>query len=331
MKKHLIAAAVAGALAVPAMAQVSISGYIESGITSKQVEKTGAAGTLVRQTQYASDPFGTSNITFKGSEDLGGGLKASFQITEEFDTADSKHDDDFEQAWVQLSGGFGSIRLGTQSDPAQEAGARYRFFGDPGRVSMRDGSNEDQAISYTTPKIGGFSATVFLLDAGKSGADADQDKRQSYFVGGDLGALKLGIGYQKFTGTEKTDDVFQGISLSYNLGMATIGAAYLTQKDESVDETTKVTALHIMMPVSDALKVGLAVNQGRDDDNTATQTVLAATYALSKRTSLNFAYESAKADDDGAVNNFTATNGIQNAFVTGETTSGYALSVSHKF
>ena len=47
MKKHLIAAAVAATLAVPAMAQVSISGRIDTSITTTSKNSVGSSQTTI--------------------------------------------------------------------------------------------------------------------------------------------------------------------------------------------------------------------------------------------------------------------------------------------
>jgi predicted porin len=341
MKKHLIAAAVAGALAVPAMAQVTISGYIESGITSNErnSDEAGAAATAkVKRTQVGTDPFGTNNITFKGTEDLGGGLKAQFQLTQEFggDSADSGNEANevFEAAWVQLSGGFGSVRLGTFSDPAQEAGAVHRFFGDVGRNELRKGSNEDNSISYTSPKFSGFAVTLYTKQDGKSDANVDGAKVQSFLLRGDVGPVKLGVSHQKYNdnGADNNDDIRQYLSLRYNAGVAQVGLGYFTLKDDSsaTDEKTKGTSLQVMVPFG-AFKFGIGYNEYKDDAEKARSTHLMGTYALSKRTSVNFAYETAKTDAAKPNEGPGDTDGISTEFLPNATTKGMALSVSHKF
>lgn len=84
MQKKLIAVAVAGALAAPlAMAQsnVTISGYVTAGYENYKL--SGATVAVARDTENRiSDQ--SSRIIFAGTEDLGGGLKAWFQIDSRF-------------------------------------------------------------------------------------------------------------------------------------------------------------------------------------------------------------------------------------------------------
>jgi predicted porin len=117
MKKHLIAAAVAAAVAVPAMAQnVELYGVYSGAYTTGETKTTTAAGVTtsvktvdsVRQNgQYAG-----SRLGFRGTEDLGGGLKASFNLEFALDAPTGLNDANNRQQWIQLAGNFGSVRLG---------------------------------------------------------------------------------------------------------------------------------------------------------------------------------------------------------------------------
>ena len=77
MKKHLIAAAVAAAVAVPAMAQVTISGAIGGNSTKY---KTDGASAPSESATTANDHLGTTALRISGAEDLGQGMKASFVL-----------------------------------------------------------------------------------------------------------------------------------------------------------------------------------------------------------------------------------------------------------
>jgi predicted porin len=117
MKKSLLALAALTAIAGAASAQssVTISGVIDVG-----VEHTSTGGTTAgTATQVGRSNMGTSNITFKGVEDLGSGMKASFTVSHEFqgDNGDSGTPGGGTGwgnfgSWVGLSGGFGSVDIG---------------------------------------------------------------------------------------------------------------------------------------------------------------------------------------------------------------------------
>ena len=119
MKKSLLAVAVAAALPAFAYAQtnVTLTGYLKTGITQTKYSNGTAnlAGTTITNNgNHTALNDGASRFIIKGTEDLGGGLKAIFQIDNRF------RPDDGGDAWtagtgatfVGLSGGFGSVRLG---------------------------------------------------------------------------------------------------------------------------------------------------------------------------------------------------------------------------
>ena len=77
-------------------------------------------GNSVSQNFIRNNSQGTSQITFKGTEDLGGGLKAMFLLENDFDTA-KKADNNFSskggEQYLGLSGGFGTLQLGAANTP----------------------------------------------------------------------------------------------------------------------------------------------------------------------------------------------------------------------
>lgn len=125
MKKHLIAAAVAAAVAAPVMAQnVTVSGLIDVAphVTAKNT--VGAANVKASGTTGVSG-WSTSNIAFTASEDLGGGMKASATISSFFDSGSTSPGNGLADAagtayntiggrdrFIKLEGGFGAIQFG---------------------------------------------------------------------------------------------------------------------------------------------------------------------------------------------------------------------------
>src|ERR1700693_1147160 len=84
MKKSLLALAVLGAFAASAQAQssVTIYGILDTGVAyQNKVMKTGPGATGNGSVfSVQSGIVSGSRFGFKGSEDLGGGLKANFQF-----------------------------------------------------------------------------------------------------------------------------------------------------------------------------------------------------------------------------------------------------------
>ena len=237
MKKHLIAAAVAGALAVPAMAQVSISGNVEAGYASRDTSAT------VDQKDVRHF-VGTPGITFKGSEDLGGGMKASFQLTQDISTPDGGSSGDFEIATVSLSGGFGEIRLGRNHPSVRDAGGAYRFFGDIGRLAstkdantFNSGSYTPRGIQYTTPTISGVKGVIFSADP-----DNTTDiKRTAYGLMGSIAGAKFSVAQETQETVANVETNLMTVGASMDLGMAKVGLVY-AKKDPDGSAETKAQA-----------------------------------------------------------------------------------------
>jgi predicted porin len=333
MKKHLIAAAVAGALAVPAMAQVTVSGAVEVGYGSVETTATNTNRSLV------GNAYTTSNITFKGSEDLGGGLKASFQLTQEFDPATGELDDtsagagQFQTAFVGLAGGFGNVRLGTMAHAARDAGGVYRFFGNIGRLpgDFNSSDTRKDTIQYISPKFGGFNVSLGSSDEGKTAGTAADGRLTSFGVRGDIAGFKVSVGQETSKTSAGVKTKYTSTGGSYNLGMAKVGLVYVEKKTDN-DDKLKATLGQVAIPVSGAVTLGLAYGQYEDSatgGGDSTMTSLIAQYKLSKRTMVIGSYQTLKSDAAGAVGGSTRGLGVED--VAGETMKGYNISVVHKF
>src|SRR5260370_3083256 len=83
-KQLLIAAVVGGMLAPAAFAQITISGTVKDGF---EMYKLGAGNAAAPATSYHYEPRvsdQSSRIIFSGTQDLGGGLRAWFQLDSRF-------------------------------------------------------------------------------------------------------------------------------------------------------------------------------------------------------------------------------------------------------
>jgi len=132
MKKHLIAAAVAAAVAVPAMAQqVTVYGVIDQGYTSTESKLSQPGVSLKNKLSTTGDggAFTSQRLGFRGTEDLGGGMKANFVL--ELGVADNDGVGDSgagvatqlttRLAFVGLEGAFGRINIGRMNTQAENA------------------------------------------------------------------------------------------------------------------------------------------------------------------------------------------------------------------
>ena len=168
MQTRIIALAVAGALAAPAaVAQtpnpVTLYGLIFGTIES--VEARGGSAPVSRRTRVEDH---SSRFGIRGTEDLGGGLKAFFQLETAFRIDSNNTTFAARNSGVGLMGGWGSILLGRWDSPYKVAG----YPADPWNLltlagywnTVQDGGNfgrrPQNVVQYWTPTIGGFSARI---------------------------------------------------------------------------------------------------------------------------------------------------------------------------
>jgi len=344
MKKHLIAAAVAAAVVAPAaMAQnVSISGVMDVGYQSRDIAGTGAkAGDSVRNNAVNDNMVATPTISFQGTEDLGGGLKASFRIAQEFDVATGAMTDggaSFTYANVGLSGNFGAATLGRFSHATRDAGGVYRFFGDIGRLAstLNSGARNSSGIQYVSPTIGGFSLSVAESDTGKTSTDAEADARlRSVGIRGSVAGLNVSVGQEteKNSAGGKTIDLLT-VAIGYDFKVAKVGVVYAdNDRTVAVSGTTKIdaTGVHVAVPLSGGWTVGGNFTKyDSDTTNGSTDVItLAARYDLSKRTAIFASYQ--QVDADAVAAGITSTRGMGVGEVAGKKTDGFGISVVHNF
>lgn len=162
MNKKLLALAVAGACIAPtAMAQTAnpVTLY---GRIYVMVESVKAQG-LPTRTRVTD---GSSLIGVRGTEDLGGGLKAFFQLETAFETGNSAGNTyATRNSGVGLQGGWGSLMAGRWDSPYKSATIAIDPFGDltiAGITSaLNDRGNHDRrtqnVIQYWSPAMGGFA------------------------------------------------------------------------------------------------------------------------------------------------------------------------------
>ncbi|PFH09276.1 putative porin [Collimonas sp. PA-H2] len=237
MKKSLIALAVLGAIAGAAQAQssVTIYGIVDTGIvyTSKVSTATNPATGLSSNNgskfSVNSGVIQGSRLGFKGVEDLGGGLKALFQLEAGFsnDTGALQSDKGSSTLFrrksvVGLGGNFGSVLLGRQTDILDDV-SQWTSVQDFGGVTGSVGHNLDRlegtrtnnSIRYNTPDLSGFTGSLIY---GFGEAAGQTSNGQSFGLGGQYANGPLGLFaayYQSKLGTTPAD-----VSLTNNAPVA---------------------------------------------------------------------------------------------------------------
>ena len=167
MKKLILVAAVSAAMSGPALAQtVTLYGVLDAGLGYSSVDGSDSDMLLDSGTS-AGSRFG-----IRGTEDLGGGLKANFRLENGLNLDDGKLGQSGRifgrAAWVGLSGGFGDLRLGRQSTFGFDWFGKVSPFGTSYKQASIDtifgykavGDRIDNSIFYFSPRFGGLQVGI---------------------------------------------------------------------------------------------------------------------------------------------------------------------------
>ena len=321
MKRLALVAALAAATAAPAFAQSSLQVYGRLNVSVERQRQQNETEMVLQNN--------SSRIGFKGTEDLGGGLKALFQIEHGFnpDTgAATGGAGGFwaRESWVGLGGGFGTLRLGNTPSGTYFATADYVSMHnhDTGTSSdmlyaylMRDTNK----ISYTTPTFGGFNAEFQYSLKEADGVENAWEIAANY----DMGPLHLGGGYVK-----NGDDKLGVIRALYEMGAFTFGGYYERDDFDGEDRNNvRLSAMYTMGASEFHANVGFAGDIGDTDDSSAQQYTLGYNYNLSKRTKL-FAFYTRIRNEDNAP---YFPNSGRTPPTTGGDFSSLAVGVRHNF
>jgi predicted porin len=274
MKKSLLALAALGVFAGAAHAQSSVTlyGIIDAGFAFNNNSNG--------EQLYAmsSGNLQGSRWGLRGTEDLGGGLKALFVLENGFNVFNGRLGQggaEFgRQAYVGLgSTQFGTVTLGRQYDSvvdytgALEAGSQWATFAGahPGDLdNMNNANRVNNAIKYTSANYAGFTFGGLYSLGGVAG-QFNRNQIWSVGLGYSQGPLQLGAGYlnvrdpnfsffgntpsSSTTGSNMLSRVYSGFASAktqqvisaggaYTFGAATVGATYSNTRFKDVGTVT---------------------------------------------------------------------------------------------
>ena len=236
MKKHLIAAAVAAAVAVPAAAQVTVYGRFDQAYNT--VETKTATTSKATHTGFEGGVAG-SRLGFRAAEDLGGGLKAAVVYEFGVDPGENTGVGATRLGFAEIAGGFGTLRMGRQVSPAKAVADTYNANGNstnfaPGDVNNAITSIDNRvsnAITYLTPTVGGFSAQLQYADANTK----TTTETSTTLLNGTAGADGSTSGSWRTTAQGK----IEAIGINYAAGPLAIGVATHDQTVATAGAITK--------------------------------------------------------------------------------------------
>ena len=346
MKKSLIALAVLAASgAAVAQSSVTLYGIADAFVGSSETQVRGIGQ---RQTNVSTSGVNGSRWGLKGSEDLGGGMKAIFTLESGFslDTGASAQNGTLfsRQAYVGLQSGFGTVSLGRQYSAYDnlQGATNHNYdaftFSARGAVSangVKDYTNRiDNSIAYASPSFSGFSgAVVYGFGENKNATTAtpanfgDARDSASVHIKYANGPILVGYAYQQdelnvaTLGGAENKNKYNLLGGSYDFGVAKLTGSYNTAKNNTYSD--KEGQIGVSVPFgAAAISAGYARSKSETAgiERTGKGYSILGTYALSKRTGLYAGAQNTKSYGPA----FTAASGEI------EVTT-YGLGVRHSF
>lgn len=343
-KITLRAGLIAGATllaAASAQAQSSVTLY---GIVDMFVQY--GHGSTGNGFSVQSGGVSSSRIGLKGSEDLGGGLSAKFQL-EQGILADTGALGQGglawgRQAWVGLSStSWGALSLGRQNLPQYIILDSFDTFGTGAGSSAESGvvstvSRADNSVVYQTPSFGGLQGSV-MVATGETDNHADYGNKYAAGATYTAGAFSAGLAVNVFKATASTnvDSRYALLTAAYDFGVAKVsGAVQSVRNSGDVDSNDRrEMMLGVTVPVSATDTLSAAVGASRTahtSGGSGVQWSFGEAHALSKRTKL---YAVASFINNGGQKAYTTTAATGEGPVTtaGKDVSSLQVGIRHAF
>ncbi len=345
MKKSIVALAVLGSFAGVAAAQSSVTLF---GVVDAAMRYTETNGKSVYS--LASGGSSTSRFGVRGTEDLGGDLKAGFWLEGAVNTDTGAADSSFwaRRATVSLiSASMGEARLGRfktvtkitveDFDPvsATGLGSVFNLYSKLG--STVDASRVDNQVAYSLPaNLGGFYGGL-EVSAGEGSSNAvtkELNKSVGGRVGYKAGAFNLAAAYTEF-GTN-TKYKFMTLGGSYDFGIAKVSGLFSTTEYGAHDQSIYTIAATAPLGSGSVWASYTSADYSNDSklanvSGDSSQFAAGYVHNLSKRTALytTVSYVDNKNGANFGVNG--AGSSANPAVVSGGRSGGFDVGVKHSF
>jgi predicted porin len=336
MKYKFLAAAVLSSLPLFAQAQtnVQIYGVMDAAIA---LEDTDAPGED-RRTTVSSGNQSSSRLGFRGTEDLGNGLKALFNIEAgvSLDTGATDSQTFGRRAVVGLQGNFGTVTVGREYSPIAAVAAASDINGQGlyGSNLSAFGTNRltrrlANSVNYKSNSLSGFVVNA-AYSTGERTVDPSGD-----LMGVSLeyknGGLYLGAGYHAIERLAAGDDKEMAFGAGYNFGAFEIKGNYMEAELEAGAEykNSNIGASYAM----GSNKFFLNFQQQKLDNGAKGNTVAVSyTYSLSKRTNIYTTYAQVSNNSRGVFGvNASSNNVTPPATALGADPSVFTVGLRHSF
>jgi len=362
MQKKLIALAVASLVSAPVFAQSQVSVY---GVIDQAIDSGNYGGTIGSVSRLTGSGYTTERLGFKGSEDMGNGMKANFilELGQRTDTGmlDNAAGQLFQRAsTVGLSGSWGAVNFGRQYTPVfsiQAANDIFRVAGIGSAYALTNTgvTRANNSVRYDSNSMSGFTfAGMYTFgDTGIASAYQESDvtaspKDQGRHVGLNLkyanGPMALGMGWggQKnmlanVAGTIVTTKTTSFIG-SYDFKVVAVNAGWQSVNNDAAPTRTadaRVWNIGATVPVFGKDHIKIAYHNFHNKlvaSGDAKLWSLGYVHPMSKRTTLYGTW--AKMTNDAAASSglFGAPGtAAQRAAMAGYDPSALQVGISHAF
>lgn len=355
MQKKLITLAVAGVLAAPMMAQAAVEVYGQARMSVGMIGNDADPGAApadddssIAVTSHAS------RLGFRGNEDLGGGLKALWQIESGIDMDNGGGNAIDRNTFVGLAGGFGTVILGQHDTPYKMSTGKLDVFSDTyadynAVINSTHDMRSDNIIAYLSPDMSGFSLAVAYIDdiSNDDLPDTDEtvDQRAlSLAAMYSNGPLYVSLAYQTVSdygtgggGTDSEDFDAMKFGVGYTLPtQTTLGFIYENTELNETAPTAKpdqdAMYFAVTHPITTDTTVKLALGQLDETTSGANDGGDFLALGVSKNLTANtevYALYTQMSNDTNGTNGLTAGNGP--AAAADKTASALAVGMNLKF
>jgi predicted porin len=346
-RKHIAVATalVATGLAAPVMAQsnVTVYGVADAFLGYGKTEDAKFIG-------VQSGGWAGSRLGFRGTEDLGNGLKAVFTleygIEIDSNTGVGAGGSLGRQQFVGLQGGFGFVGLGRQYSPGYfvfkydaivpvPISPQFALASSAGSNNVAGGAARvSNSVNYKSPTFGGVTLNA-IYGFNETNQTGNRQKNDLAAIGADYanGPLAVGLIYSQVNdqaGDKNKRDAYLGAA--YDFGMFKLSGSYQRiENATAAEDTDNVWQIGGTVPVGAAGKI--AVSYGRLDadaqDSDANAWALVYSHTLSKRTTAYAGYGQINNDDGRAVRSPSFVSAANTGL--GDTSRNLLLGLNHTF
>ncbi len=336
MQRKVIVAAILASLPLFAAAQSSVTIYGVADVALAK-EDTGAANggrTVVNSGNLSSSRFG-----FRGTEDLGSGLKAVFNLEGGYAIDSGAGDSALfgRRSVVGLTGNFGSVTLGREYTPiAAVAGATdilgQGFYGSnlssfaSGKLTRRISNS----VNYQSPVMSGFKFSA-AYSAGEKNT-GPSNNLMGLAADYKLGNLYVGVGYHTFERLDSGDDKEMIVGAGYKMGAFEFKGNYMEADPTGANNQYE----QLNLGVSYTLNANkFFFNYQTNELETGAKGnsfALAYSYTLSKRTNLYTSYATMRNNSKAHFGlNASGTSFAPSSTQLGADPSAFTIGLRHSF